>query len=1185
MLDVIVGRAGSGKTHLCVEQITKELRHDPLGAPLYLLVPPESTFALEKLLLRQSGLGAITRAQVLGFQRLRWMILQKIGGLANPPLSDQSRRFLLTEIASQYREQLTIFREVVRHSGFLDQLGSLIEELMQKGLCKESLPCKSDVLDGVLAAKTRDLTLLFAAYQNELKRIKCEDSASSWRKAISNIKDAAFLEGAKIWIDGFWDFEDHEMDTITALLQKVEHMTITLRLAPDCSASGGREIFASSIKAFQKLQDLAEGLGLELHVTYLSQEKHSSLHNPVLGREERRSSAKSLYRFRKAHDLAYLEDQFSKSVIDRIPYQGPVENIAVVSFESFREEVKAIARFLVGQAREHGVKWQDMAVAVSDMDAYGGLLEQIFDDWDIPHFIDRPQSIRWHPLVVFLTGLFEIIRNDWSTQAVMQVLKSDLIGGGRDWVDELENYVLANGIDGKLWLQKAIWEKILQDLSSVSSGIDERMQDLGQIVKFHRDIAPAMQEPRRGRDLMICLWQLLEDLGIPERIDHWSKEENPQSDGAGTAVQSADHLDIWNKWVGLVDDFMLVSGDRQFLWHEFVGMLESGLANLRLQRIPPGLDQVQIAAPRRLLNNDVEVLVIVGGDESHLRYDESEDVLLREHERTELRNFGWLLESRRQMAVMREPLHWYSLFTRASKRLCITYSLADLEGKPQEPAPIIQSLCRIFPGLEGEANEYRARHLMFYPCSIQDAADLFAAAVTKWRENQSITAESGLRDENGEPADILSIYNWLINQSQGKRALAARLGGIHYNNALPPLAISTVKAVYGDHIRTNIHHVENMARCPFRYFASAVLRLEEQEHLTWDARFEGILWHEGLARFIVHLQTSGQDPSAMEKEQLSEIAEDVWQDTVNDLASGFLPSLKSYEYRVRRLGRAFNRVVDVLACHARKGEFRPIAAEIAFGSQNRAPWRVPLPDGSSLYLSGRIDCIEGAEHEGTLYVRVLDFKSGYKKLRLSEVYHGFSLQLLAYLAMLAEEGDFFPKMKDIVLAGTLYLPLHEPFVTSTTPLDAKVLAETLLSKYKMQGIVLNDKKAIQLMERDLEGRSSLLPLGRRKNGNLYKDSQAFDAWQVELLINYVKHCISQLGNEMLQGTIDIAPFREERTRACTYCPYPALCRFELGVPGCGYRYIPSVSDEAALSFMEQVCENVPYSESGGDGPE
>ena len=49
-LRVVMGRAGSGKTHLCLEEIRRKLLAQPEVAPLVLLLPEHATYQVERAL-------------------------------------------------------------------------------------------------------------------------------------------------------------------------------------------------------------------------------------------------------------------------------------------------------------------------------------------------------------------------------------------------------------------------------------------------------------------------------------------------------------------------------------------------------------------------------------------------------------------------------------------------------------------------------------------------------------------------------------------------------------------------------------------------------------------------------------------------------------------------------------------------------------------------------------------------------------------------------------------------------------------------------------------------------------------------------------------------------------------------------------------------------------------------------
>ena len=248
-----------------------------------------------------------------------------------------------------------------------------------------------------------------------------------------------------------------------------------------------------------------------------------------------------------------------------------------------------------------------------------------------------------------------------------------MLPASRSAVDQLENYLLANGIDGRLWLYPAIWERVRCALIDTAD-ID---QLLGPLLVFYENAVGEGEGPVSGAMLMTALWHLIEEYGIPARLDYWANQEAGQ-DGGGLSShhpqspREAEHVDVWNLWVQLVDDFMQSLGRQLLTPSEFANILQAGLDNLSLTRIPQGLDQVLVTSPMRLMNSEVRILVILGADEQHLQLAGGEDTILSDGERTALQGLGWGLEPRGQLQRLREPLLWYSLLTRAKDGLFIS---------------------------------------------------------------------------------------------------------------------------------------------------------------------------------------------------------------------------------------------------------------------------------------------------------------------------------------------------------------------------------------------------------------------------------------------------------------------------------------------------------------------------------
>lgn len=75
-------------------------------------------------------------------------------------------------------------------------------------------------------------------------------------------------------------------------------------------------------------------------------------------------------------------------------------------------------------------------------------------------------------------------------------------------------------------------------------------------------------------------------------------------------------------------------------------------------------------------------------------------------------------------------------------------------------------------------------------------------------------------------------------------------------------------------------------------------------------------------------------------------------------------------------------------------------------------------------IGGKIDRVDLAELHGETYVRIIDYKTGAKEFKLTDVLYGMNLQMLIYLAALIENGG-------LQGAGILYMPAVQPLVLLT----------------------------------------------------------------------------------------------------------------------------------------------------------
>lgn len=123
----IFGRAGSGKSYYCLNQIKKKLENDK-NNKLILLVPDQYTFQTEKKLLEHIGERALLRAEVLSFKRMATRVFDRCGGRAINVIEDSGKNMLIYKLLKDKGEELQYFNRISKQQGFVGIVSKSITE-------------------------------------------------------------------------------------------------------------------------------------------------------------------------------------------------------------------------------------------------------------------------------------------------------------------------------------------------------------------------------------------------------------------------------------------------------------------------------------------------------------------------------------------------------------------------------------------------------------------------------------------------------------------------------------------------------------------------------------------------------------------------------------------------------------------------------------------------------------------------------------------------------------------------------------------------------------------------------------------------------------------------------------------------------------------------------------------------
>jgi ATP-dependent helicase/nuclease subunit B len=179
------------------------------------------------------------------------------------------------------------------------------------------------------------------------------------------------------------------------------------------------------------------------------------------------------------------------------------------------------------------------------------------------------------------------------------------------------------------------------------------------------------------------------------------------------------------------------------------------------------------------------------------------------------------------------------------------------------------------------------------------------------------------------------------------------------------------------------------------------------------------------------------------------------------------------------------------------------------------------------------------------------------------VFHGLSLQLLTHLLVLEEAGEPLSR-RPLVPAAALYLQLVRRMEDVDHPEDGGDPSDPKWHlKLKPRGLL--DLRCLPAFDKSLTtGASDVVQVFINKDGTLgrrnYSDGAATEEFRA--LLDLARRRLSDIGDAVLSGRIDIAPYRLKDKSPCPRCEYHGVCRFEPSINR--YRILDSIDRDTAL---------------------
>ncbi|OQA51265.1 MAG: ATP-dependent helicase/deoxyribonuclease subunit B [Candidatus Omnitrophica bacterium ADurb.Bin292] len=945
---LLIGPAGFGKTHAVLDSFEKSLRDgDPLTASSFFVVPSAEHTERVVSMLIQRGLPGFFHKRVTTLSRLVDSVFQ-IPEI--PVASGMTRTLLVRELVSE--NDWEYFREVKDRPGFVNLALGLITELKESLITPEAFRERMNSLknfEPAFGAKYEALAAIYEGYEVKLKERGMRDSQDTIRIFRERSeKKSGEVRFRDLWLDGFFDFSNLQFEYLRELSSMTERMTVTLTVEE-----------GEAFEMVQSTRRALEGIGFTVVKTGT---RNFRTKNPALihlrenlFREPRGNSTRSVC---SSRGVIFLES---------VGVEGEIELIA-------REIHKIYSR---GNCR-----YSDFAVLFRQVRHYGPMIASVFSRYGIPVEIHERERLKFSPWIGAVISLLLIFRNGWRRDDVLAFLKSGYVTRigempkTEEWLSRFEAGVFMNGVlEGR-----EMWEKDWAgEESLVVNSESGKKKVLETLIQLESDFLKAQSVEEHIRILKQAVTRTF---GMIETSD------------AYTPMVRRDAVSV-NRFETLLEEIRLNETrgrgrpvSFEFFADQFLGLVELDVYSLHER----DKNRVQIYDVSLARQKEYKTVFVAGLLERVFPIQIRENALLSDWERRMI-NAG--LEHPLQELLPRQSLERYLFYlavTRASERLYLSCPRVNLEGK--------ESLKSFF---------------------LEDARGIFGSgdSVQVIRQDLSRPYPSVEESITGREREIavMGVAREMSEKKRGKGKLdgAAPVSLEKLLDALRPVKASledeAIRAGGYFEIReVSPTRLEEFARCPYRYFAHQILKLQDpMEDMT--ARQKGNIMHWVLeAYFREWIRQNGKRPLPAEFVETK-------------LAEAFEKYPLSSERKYREeLDRAEVRemlfsVIEKEAETLLSRKFQPAYVEFGFGpgKERDAPAFVIVPGKKGIAIRGRIDRIDiDPERKAAL---VVDYKRT-AKLDRSALELGTSLQLPLYI-LVAE------KLLGLTLVGGELFALKE----------------------------------------------------------------------------------------------------------------------------------------------------------------
>ena len=510
----------------------------------------------------------------------------------------------------------------------------------------------------------------------------------------------------------------------------------------------------------------------------------------------------------KSEELLHIEQNLYS--IKQRKYEELPKNLSIFLANNQYSEVEYVASKIVKLVKEKKYRYKDISIITKNLDTYSNLCKAIFDEYDIPVFIDQKKDLSDNILVQYILAVLDIFSKNWSHEAVFNYIKTGFLQMEQEDIYELENFCMKWGIKQTKWY-KGEW-----NFKEDSKNDEDRLEKMKNLRKLIVD--PLLNfkiEVDRSRDVTTitkCLYDFLIKNKIDEKLENKIKVKIEE----GNNEAAAEYKTSYKILMDVLDEIVLVFGNDKITFDKYMQILKIGLGNSGLGKIPASCDQVIVGDVDRSRSHKVKAIFIIGLNDGMFPSINRNEGYFNDKDREYLKTNGIELAKGTLDRLYEDNFNIYKAFTTSEEKLFLSYSSSDSEGKSLRPSIIIAKIKKIFSNIKEESDILEKK---FYIVNEKVTFDELLVNLRNLKDG--IEIEEYWYD----------IFSYFYQNEKWKYKLENSLKGIYFTNKTSNISEEAINKLYGNVLRTSISRLEQYRACPFSYYLKYRIKIIRKKHI------------------------------------------------------------------------------------------------------------------------------------------------------------------------------------------------------------------------------------------------------------------------------------------------------------------------------------------------------------------